>query len=400
MSNSNRLWLAAASVAAVSAISPVCAQGVISGNEFNPAISLILDGQFSRYTNDVDEYEISGFLRDEAAAPAPEGFSLGETELTASANVDDWFYGFADVVFEDNENDTEVELEEAYFDTLALPAGWAVKGGKFLSAIGYHNAFHPHSWDFADEPLAYRAMLGGAFSDVGAQARWLAPTTLFIQLGAEGFRGASFPASGAANDGAGAWTLFAKLGGDVGISHAWKAGLSWLKYDVNDWNTNLDDGVLTLNGDGHVVIADLVWKWSPEGNPLNQNLKLQAEYLHRSESGDAAFALGDPAGSGPYDIDQDGLYAQAVYQWRRGWRVGVRYDWLSADNSVSGLPVPTPLDGDDRDPTRITAMVDYSHTEFSRLRLQLARDDSSGNGDTQVTLQYQLSLGPHGAHQF
>jgi len=379
---------------------PVLAQGVISGNEFNPAISLILDGQFSRYSNDVDDYEISGFLIDDGAAPAPEGFSLGETELTASANVDDWFYGFVDIVYEDNDDETEVELEEAYFDTLALPAGWAVKGGKFLSAIGYHNQFHPHRWDFADEPLAYRAMLGGAFSDAGVQARWVAPTILFVQLGAEGFRGASFPASGAANDGAGAWTAFAKAGGDIGISNAWLAGVSWLKYDVNHWNTGLDDGELSLNGDGHVVIADLVWKWSPDGNPLNRNFKFQMEYLHRSESGNADVLIGDTGDSGPYDIDQDGLYAQAVYQWRRGWRVGVRYDWLSADNDTGSLQVPTPLDGDDRDPTRITAMIDFSHTEFSRLRLQVARDDSSQNGDTQVTLQYQLSIGPHGAHQF
>ncbi len=389
-----------AGIVALTSVSPVLAQGVISGNEFNPAISLILDGQFSRYSNDVDDYQISGFLRDEAAAPAPEGFSLGETELTASANVDDWFYGFADIVYEDSEDETEVELEEAYFDTLALPAGWAVKGGKFLSAVGYHNAFHPHSWDFADEPLAYRAMLGGAFDDVGAQVRWLAPTLLFLQLGTEGFRGASFPASGAANDGAGAWSVFAKVGGDVGTSNSWKAGISWLNYKVDDWNQDLDDGELSLNGDGDVVIGELVWKWAPGGNAYNRNLKFQAEYLHREENGDADILTGDVASAGRYDIKQDGLYAQAVYQWRRGWRVGIRYDWLSADNNVDALQVPTPLDGDDRDPERFTVMVDYAHTEFSRLRLQACRDDSSDDSDTQVVLQYVLSLGPHGAHQF
>jgi hypothetical protein len=400
MSICTRWSLAIGCITAVSAASPALAQGVISGNEFNPAISLILDGQFSRYSNDVDDYEISGFLRDEAAAPAPEGFSLGETELTASANADDWFYGFTDIVFDDDVTGTEVELEEAYFDTLSLPAGWAVKGGKFLSAIGYHNARHPHSWDFADEPLAYRAMLAGAFDDVGAQVRWVAPTPLFLQLGAEGFRGASFPASGAANDGAGAWTLFANLGGDVGISNSWQAGLSWLNYKVDDWNSDLDGGELTLNGNGDVVIGDLVWKWSPNGNAYDRNFKFQTEYLHRSESGNANAVLGTVQSNGPYDIDQDGLYAQAIYQWRRGWRVGVRYDWLSADNDAAALQVPTPLDGDDRDPQRITAMVDYAHTEFSRLRLQVARDDSSENGDTQVVLQYVLSFGPHGAHQF
>lgn len=391
------------SIAGIALTSPTgssLAQGVISGNEFNPAISLILDGQFSRYSNDAEDYEISGFLLDEEAGLTAEGFSLDESELTISANVDDWFYGFADIVFVDDENETEVELEEIYFETLALPAGWTVKGGKFLSGVGYHNAFHPHRWDFADEPLAYRAMLGGSFSDVGAQVRWIAPTEVFLQVGAEGFRGASYPASGSANDGAGAWSLFAKLGGDVGDSHSWKAGVSWLGYKADDWDAELDEGELSLDGDGYLLIGELIWKWAPGGNARDRNFKVQAEYIYRDEDGDASSEFGDAITSGDYDLEQNGFYVQGVYQWRRGWRVGVRYDRLWADNDADDLGLATPLDDDDRDPERFTVMVDYSHTEFSRLRLQAARDDSSSNGDTQVLLQYQLSLGPHGAHQF
>jgi hypothetical protein len=46
-------------------------------------------------------------------------------------------------------------------------------------------------------------------------------------------------------------------------------------------------------------------------------------------------------------------------------------------------------------------MVDWSPTEFSRLRLQLAADKSaSGVNDRQVVLQYIHSLGAHGAHRF
>jgi hypothetical protein len=379
---------------------PAMGQGVISGNEFNPAISLILDGQFSRYSNDAEDYEISGFALDEEAGLTAEGFSLDESELNISANVDDWFYGFADIVFEDDENETEVELEEIYFESLALPAGWTIKGGKFLSAVGYHNAFHPHSWDFADEPLAYRAMLAGAFTDVGAQARWIAPTGIFLQFGAEGFRGAAYPASGSANDGAGAWSVFAKLGGDLGQSHSWKAGVSLLSYKADGWDTDLDGGSLSLDGDGDLVVAELVWKWAPDGNARNRNFKFQAEYLHRSENGDTTLESPGVSSQGEYDIEQDGLYVQAVYQWRRGWRTGLRYDWLSADNDLDDLGVATPFDSDDRDPERMTAMIDYAHTEYSRLRFQVSRDDSSDNSDTQVLLQYQLSLGPHGAHQF
>ena len=52
-------------------------------------------------------------------------------------------------------------------------------------------------------------------------------------------------------------------------------------------------------------------------------------------------------------------------------------------------------------PMRNTLMLDWSPTEFSRLRLQLASDKSrQGITDHQVFLQYIYSLGAHGAHQF
>ena len=52
-------------------------------------------------------------------------------------------------------------------------------------------------------------------------------------------------------------------------------------------------------------------------------------------------------------------------------------------------------------PKRTTAMVDWSPSEFSRLRLQYARDESQqGLTDKQVSLQYVMTLGAHGAHRF
>lgn len=376
------------------------AQGLISGNEFNPAISVILDGQYSSYSNDPEDYAIPGFVLDDEAGLTAEGFSLDESELTLSGNIDDRFYGFADAVFIDDAGETEVELEEAYFEIAGLPAGWSVKGGKFLSAIGYLNSIHAHAWDFADEPLAYRAFFGEPLTDAGIQARWLAPTPIFLELGVEAFRGEAFPAAGSANDGVGAWSAFAKLGGDVGAGHSWKAGLSRLSYDNDARGAELENGELVMEGDGEVWIAEAVWKWAANGNPRSRNFKLQAEYLHREENGTADLDDGLSVQNAGYDLEQDGFYVQGVYQFMPRWRLGLRYDRLSADNSAPGLTAPTPLDGDDHDPERITAMVDWSRTEFSRLRLQVARDESTPDADTQVVLQYVLSLGAHGAHQF
>jgi hypothetical protein len=45
-------------------------------------------------------------------------------------------------------------------------------------------------------------------------------------------------------------------------------------------------------------------------------------------------------------------------------------------------------------------MADFSNSEFSRVRLQLNRDDSGPETDDQIVLQYIMSLGAHGAHRF
>jgi hypothetical protein len=46
-------------------------------------------------------------------------------------------------------------------------------------------------------------------------------------------------------------------------------------------------------------------------------------------------------------------------------------------------------------------MLDWSPTEFSRLRLQFARDKSrAGSADDQLYLQYIMSMGTHAAHAF
>jgi hypothetical protein len=45
-------------------------------------------------------------------------------------------------------------------------------------------------------------------------------------------------------------------------------------------------------------------------------------------------------------------------------------------------------------------MVDFSNSEFARVRLQVALDKSQPQEDKQLTLQYVMSIGAHGAHQF
>ena len=161
---------AAAAVSLSILAGPVAlAQNQVSGNAFNPAISLILNGRYTSYSLDPEGYGLPGFALDPEAGLTSEGLSLDETELAISANVDDKYYGFLTTSLEQSDGETSIALEEAYVETLALPKSLKLKAGRFLSDIGYLNPIHAHAWDFADAPLAYVAMLNSAYSDTGIQ---------------------------------------------------------------------------------------------------------------------------------------------------------------------------------------------------------------------------------------
>ena len=192
---------------------------------FNPEVSLILQGRYRRM-KDVPERSITGYWPTGGHGHGSDerGFSLDQSELIVSANIDPYFRGMLNVALKDG----EAEVEEAWFQTLGLGRGFTLKGGRFLSGIGYINEQHPHAWDFADAPLMSKALFGEHYGQDGLQLKWVAPTDLFLEFGAEIGRGAGFPGTDRNKNSAGASALFAHVGDDVGRSHAWRAGLSWL----------------------------------------------------------------------------------------------------------------------------------------------------------------------------
>jgi hypothetical protein len=372
-----------------------------NANGFNPAISLILSGLYTRTSNDPADYAITGFARPEDAeiGPGTRGFSLAETELNFSASIDPWWRGAASIALTP---DNEVELEEAFVQTTALGHGLTLKAGRFLSNVGYLNPQHAHVWDFVDAPLAYQAMFGGQLGDDGLQLNWLAPLDTFVELSAEVGRGRGFPGSDASRNGAGRASLALHAGGDIGASHSWRAGVSYIDAKASDqvlFGLDSDPGIDSLfNGRTRVTVLDAVWKWAPDGNAARTNFKLQGEWLRSERSGTLNH---DPAGAnlvGDLRSVQNGGYVQAVYQFMPRWRVGLRSERLDAGTPQYG---GGPLGADGFKPKKHTLMVDYGMSEFSRVRLQFARDQARiGVTDNQLMLQYQMSLGAHGAHGY
>ena len=373
-----------------------------AANAFNPAISLILSASYASLSQDPERYRFNGFLTGAEIGPGVKGFSLGESELTISATVDPWFFGSLSVALE---ADNGASVEEAFLQTTALPAGLGLKAGRFLSSIGYLNDKHAHTWDFVDQPLVYQAFLEGQLKQDGLQLRALLPTDQYIELGGSIGAAGPFPSGGSNGNQPGTATVFAHTGGDVGVSHSWRAGLSYLWAKSNDresWDLDASGNRVTqqFSGDTRMLIVDGVWKWAPNGNPQRTSLTLQGEYMHRDESGNLTYDSTGLALTDSYSARQSGWYAQAVYKFHPEWRAGLRYDRLNVGNvdaaSNSGsLYVPA------YSPTRYTLMLDWAPSEYSRVRLQYANDRARyGLTDNQFIVQYQLSLGAHGAHGF
>ncbi len=382
-----------------------------SPSALNPAISLILAGNYSHLSEDPETWRIAGFMPSGGeVGPGERSFNLGESELILSASVDPYFSATltAAITGED-----EIEVEEAFFQTLALPAGFTARGGRFFSGLGYLNDRHAHVWDFTDQPLVYQALFGNQMGQDGLQVKWLAPTDLFIELGAESGNGGAFPGTRRSGNGLNGTTLFAHVGGDIGQSTSWRMGASWLDLEAEDRTyddvDDLDQPVVNaFTGDSETWGVDAVLKWAPYGSTTRQQLKLQGEYFHRKESGELAFDVEGLGLSDSFTSKQSGWYLQSVYQFRPRWRAGLRYDALDSGTPVIGLVESGALEAEafpallSGSPERISLMLDWSPTEFSRLRAQYAWDEARDDGDRdgQFFLQYLYGIGAHGAHKY
>ena len=383
----------------------VAAAGATGGaSAFNPALSLILSGLYTHTSLDPVNYALTGFQLPAGGefGPGTRGFSLAESELGFAASIDPWFRGAANISIH---SDNTISVEEAYVQTTSLGNGLSLKAGRFFSNIGYLNPQHSHTWDFVDNPLAYQAFLGTQYGDDGVQMSWLAPIDQYLELGAEAGRGRSFPGTDTGRNGPGMVALTAHTGGDIGESHSWRAGVSVLNAKATDQllvasNAAGDPVSDSFNGSTRVWIADAVWKWAPEGNATRTSFKLQGEYLQSTRSGSLVYDVGNADSVGNYHAVQSGWYLQGIYKFHPYWRVGLRTEQLDPGTPDYGLNAGTFAASGYR-PRKTSVMLDFSPSEFSRIRLQLADDRSrEGLTDRQVFLQYQMSLGAHGAHGY
>jgi len=412
------VFLAVQAVAAGAAAAPAGAgEAPRTPQFFNPAISAIVDLYY--HYDDAEEGiahlagELSGFGhghghegRDHAGVES--GLNLRHLELQFSADVDPYFKGLAIAAVDLH----GAEMEAAEITTTAMPAGFKLRGGKFYSDFGYLNARHAHQWDFTDQPLIHQWTLGvHGLNDRGVQLSWLAPAPLYLLAGAEAFQGSQenlFAHVGhgplPAHKGPRVAIGWLKAGPDLPGGHGLLGGVAVGTGKHQEEHDGDGDGEHDhwLDGVGELLSADLVYKYNSP-RPYGQNdFTVQVEYFRRRKDLKLVAHDGAPELVGGRRVDtQDGYYAQVVHGFLPRWRAGLRWEQAGLTNEVRYPSDDLESFGSSR---RLSAMVDFTPSEFSRLRLQANRGmyqtDEGREEITEIRIQWMISLGAHGAHRF
>lgn len=340
-----------------------------------------------------------------------QGVGLGHSDVLLRGAFNEHLSGEAILGFHTADRKLEHHLENAWVQTRSLPQGLQVRAGRFASQIGYLNELHPHTDDFAERPLLYRAFLGGHWYDDGLRMNWTAPTPFYLRLGAEVFGGKKLVPQATAESGNRVTTLNLKVGNDMGRNSSWQWGLSQLNNQrVSPLAEHEEPGHGHAHNHSHAArftgqrmqVSDLVWKWSPQGNNRNQQVRVNWEYAQVSRIN----PLLDPS------LKHSASSVGAVWRFHPAWEVGVRTDLARVNKAELHH------DEDHGDEVKASQgrlkenaiMLAYKPSHKQTLRLQLTQQ-SARNGDADhavfgnpakrsIQLQYVVAFGAHGAHAY
>lgn len=351
--------------------------------------------------------------------PHQRGFTLQQVELSATAAVDPYFNAETHLIyFIDAEGESQFELEEVFLTTTALPAGLQVKAGQYFSEFGIINAQHPHQWDFIDQPVINSRLFGAdGMRGQGGRLSWLTPLPWFGELlfgvqNADGETMTSF--LGTDEEEAPGGHLVEEH--DVrSLADMAYTGRFLQGFDLTDetsaqlgfsgaWGPNsAGSGTRTS-----IYGADFRLKWQPPQNDSGWPFVLwQSELMHRTYSTDlqAADPDGVPGSGDEFTVPgdtllDDGYYSYLLWGFRRNWIAGFRYE--QARTSGDGA-TPSDTDPFRDDRTRMSPIVMWQPTHFSRLRLQYNYDRADHlrhNDAHSVWLGVEFLIGRHPAHKY
>jgi len=355
-------------------------------------------------------------LQPGAHDPAQRGFTVQNLEPTFEGKIDPYFRGQATISMQITPTgETTLEAEEAYAETMALPANLQVRAGMFFTEFGRINATHAHTWDFVDSPLISSRIFGpDGLRNPGVRLSWLAPTPFYSELFFAVQNAQGSTAYGFDDDRDGA-PLFGRVltqqgvhsGGDLLFAPRYAAS-----FNLTEAQTILAGASAAFgpNSSGphaktQVYGLDLFYKWKPvnhhAGFPF---VSWQTEGLFR-RFGAAPSSSVDLTGDGVADpvpgetLRDFGFYTQIAYGFHKGWVAALRGDYASSDIADYERLYGRDLDRARR--WRLSPDLTWYPTEFSKVRLQYNLDNRAGLGvDHSVWMQFEFLLGTHAAHKF
>ena len=341
--------------------------------------------------------------------PNTRGFSLPNAEIAIDGAVDPYFKGFANIALKlDQNNQTSIELEEAYVQTISLPANLQAKAGQFYAAFGRQNPQHPHQWAFVDDPIMLTRTFGpDGLRNIGAQLSWLAPTPFYLEAFLGVFNGQGNTAFSFRNPGEpdtngvlrvhGRATTDLALGGLGDLLYVPRLAAA---FDLTDQQTLMvgTSAAFGPNETGtdlrsQVYGVDIYWKWkaanAQAGFPF---VSWQTEALYQRFDAGA-----DPAASLTQEVLRDsGFYSQVLWGFHPRWVAGLRGEYATGNH---GEYDPNDVYRNER--TRISPDLTFYASEFSKIRLQYNYDQGALFGtEHSVWLQFEFLLGAHAAHKF
>jgi hypothetical protein len=340
--------------------------------------------------------------------PIKTGASLRNAEIAVDGAVDPYFKGFGNIVFKlDQNNQTEVELEEAFLQTTSLPGKLQLKAGQFFAAFGRQNPQHPHQWAFVDQPIILTRTFGpDGFRSIGGQLSWLVPTPFYTELflgifDGEGGTSFSFRNPGEDDMGTnrfhGRATLDRTLNSVNDLVFAPRLTSS---FDLSDSQTLVVgvSGAFGPNDTGsdrytQIYGGDVYWKWKPAnahaGFPF---VSWQTEGLYQIFQAGADSFAGLPSET----LRDWGFYSQVLWGFHPRWVAGLRGEYA---NGNTGAFDPEDVFRGER--VRVSPALTFYPSEFSKIRLQYNYDQGELFGtEHSVWLQLEFLLGAHGAHKF
>ena len=325
-----------------------------TGNIFNPDISVI--GDFSGHAGTDNPFEPRDAL------------GLDEVELSFQAFVDP----YARAKFFVAVGPEGAEVEEGFAEFIALPYDLTAKAGKLKTSFGKANTWHGHVRPWVDQPLVLKNFFGEeGLAGSGVSVTKLIPNPFaYMEMTGEVFGGHAEDVFEAREQNDLFYNGHFKVFKDLTESTNLEVGTSYAL-----GTAPAEDGV--DDGNGHSTFAglDVSYRWKPLQTATRKGLIARLELMRNKRAGQADSAFG--------------FYTSLDYQFARRWLTGVRIDQAER-----------PFDPASTD-RALSWSLTFRPSEFSQLRAQIRRSRYAHElTATELLLQLQFAIGPHGAHTF